>query len=115
MWDSNACLRLAWKPQLYSTPAQNTGFWNPPPGAPGTAADLFDGTVYDRGGMTLEALREKVGDATFFQILRRWAQDNRYKNVTTPQFIALAEQVSGRDLGACFDTWLYQPGKPTSW
>jgi aminopeptidase N len=101
--------------QLYSTPAQDTGFWNPPPGDPGTAANLFDGTVYDRGGMTLEALREKVGDPAFFRIMREWAQSNRYKNVTTAQFVALAERVSGLDLGHFFDVWLYQPGKPSSW
>ena len=35
-------------------------------------------------------------------------------NGTTAQFIALAEQVSGRDLDAAlFNTWLYAPGKPT--
>ena len=31
---------------------------------------------------------------------------------TTAQFVALAEQVSGQDLTAFFDIWLYQPGKP---
>jgi aminopeptidase N len=101
--------------QLYSTPAQDTGFWNPPPGAPGSPAALFDGTIYDRGGLTLEALREKVGDPVFFRILRTWAQNNRFGNVTTPQFVALAQQISGRDLTQFFDTWLYQPGKPASW
>ncbi len=65
--------------------------------------------------MTLQALREKVGDTAFFAILRTWAQDHRYGNVTTPQFIALAEQQSGMDLGAFFQTWLYTPGKPSSW
>src|SRR5262249_2649905 len=40
--------------QLYSPPAKDTAFWTPPPGDPGTAARLFDGTIYDRGGMTLE-------------------------------------------------------------
>jgi len=101
--------------QLYNTPASNTGFWNPPPGAPGIAANLFDGTIYYRGGMTLQALREKVGDLAFFQIMRDWAQDNRFGTVTTPQFIALAERDSGMDLGAFFQVWLYQPGKPLSW
>jgi aminopeptidase N len=101
--------------QLYSTPAKNSAFWNPPPGDPGDPALLFDGTIYDRGGMTLEALREKIGDDAFFEILRRWAEEHRFGNVTTPQFIALAEQVSGRDLDAFFDTWLYQKGKPASW
>jgi len=65
--------------------------------------------------MTLQALREKIGDGAFFQILRRWAVENRYGNVTTPQFVALAEQVSGRQLDHFFDVWLYQPDKPTSW
>jgi aminopeptidase N len=65
--------------------------------------------------MTLQALREKVGDPVFFQILRDWAAEHRYGNVTTAQFIALAEDDSGRDLDDFFDVWLYQPAKPTSW
>jgi aminopeptidase N len=100
---------------LYNTPARDTAFWTPPPGDPGGPAHLFDGTIYNRGGMTLQALREKVGDGTFFQILRDWVAAHRYGNVTTGQFIAAAERDSGRDLGHFFDVWLYQPAKPTSW
>jgi aminopeptidase N len=100
---------------LYNTPAQNTSFWTPPPGDPGDAQHLFDGTVYDRGAMTLQALREKIGDRAFFQIMRRWATEHRYGNVTTPQFVALAEQVSGVQLDHFFDVWLYRAEKPTSW
>jgi aminopeptidase N len=100
---------------LYNTPAQDTDFWTPPPGDPGSPVNLFDGTVYDRGAMTLQALREKVGNRTFFRILRRWAARHRYGNVTTAQFIALAERVSGRNLRRFFDVWLYRPDKPTSW
>ena len=47
--------------------------------------------------MTLEALRQKVGSRDFFVILRRWAQENEYGNVTTREFIALSERVSGQD------------------
>ena len=65
--------------------------------------------------MTLQALREKIGDGDFFRIMRDWAQQNRFGNVTTAQFIALAEQVSGIQLDHFFDVWLYQPEKPTSW
>jgi aminopeptidase N len=68
-----------------------------------------------RGGMTLQALREKVGDETFFRILREWAQQNRFGTVRTPEFVALAERDSGMDLDAFFQAWLYQPGKPTVW
>jgi aminopeptidase N len=65
--------------------------------------------------MTLQALRVKVGDATFFSILRDWFAQHRYGNVNTQQFIALAEQESGRDLTHFFDVWLFTASKPTSW
>jgi len=104
-----------WFKTLYNTPAQDTAFWTPPPGNPGTAVYLFNGTIYSRGAMTLQALREKVGDGVFFKIMRDWAADHRYGNVTTQQFIALAEQDSGLQLDHFFNVWLYQPEKPTSW
>ncbi len=104
-----------WFKQLYNTPAHDIRFWTPPAGNPGTAEFLFNGTIYYRGGMTLQALREKVGEFNFSRILRDWATQNRYGNVTTPQFIALAETISGLDLANFFDVWLYQEAKPTSW
>jgi len=101
--------------RFYSTPAQDTGFWTPPPGNPGAPFYMFDGTIYDRGAMTLQALREKVGDFTFFQIMRAWATQNRHGNVTTAGFIALSKELSGMDLDHFFDVWLYEPEKPVSW
>jgi aminopeptidase N len=100
---------------LYNTPAQDTAFWTPPPADPGSSVNLFDGTIYDRGAMTLQALREKLGDASFFQVLRDWAAEHRHGNATTAQFIALAERDSGMHLRNFFDVWLYRPDKPTSW
>ena len=100
---------------LYNQPPQDLRFWTPPPGNPGTPALMFNGTIYYRGGMTLQALRVKIGDFAFFNLLRTWVAQHKYGNVTTPQFIALAEQISGMDLDRFFDVWLYQPEKPTSW
>ena len=68
--------------------------------------------VYARGAMTLQALRQEVGDDDFFTILRRWARTRAGGNVTTDEFISLAERVSGKDLGDLFDAWLYTPSKP---
>ncbi|HEX3261258.1 MAG TPA: M1 family metallopeptidase [Pseudonocardia sp.] len=90
----------------------NSYLWNPPPGDPGEAANLFAGSVYDRGAMTLQALREKIGDPAFFTVMRRWYAEHKYGNVSTPEFVALAQQVSQQDLGAFFKAWLYTPGKP---
>ena len=105
-----------WFKELYSTPVKDAAFWNPPPGDPGDPSLLFNGTIYYRGGMTLEALREKIGnDAAFFEIMRRQAQANRFGTVSTPEFVTLAEQVSGLDLDKFFQAWLFAPGKPTDW
>ena len=73
--------------------------------------------MYYRGGVTLQALREKIGDFAFFSLLRTWATQNRYGTVTTPQFIALAEKISGQDLTQFFNVWIYQADKPApgSW
>jgi aminopeptidase N len=102
--------------ELYAKPAKDLAFWNPPAGDPGSGAFLFNGTIYYRGGMTLEALREKIGnDATFFRIMRDYAQENRFGNATTATFRHVAERDSGLDLGTFFQAWLYTPGKPTSW
>jgi aminopeptidase N len=101
--------------RLYATAAGDRAFWDPPPGDPWAPANLFDDSIYQRGAMTLQALREAVGDATFFAIMREWAQDHRYGNVSTPQFIALAEQTSDMDLGVFFQAWLYAEGKPGGW
>ena len=101
--------------QLYATPADEGRFWNPPPGDPGAAKHLFARSVYTRGAMTLQALREKVGDDTFFSIVRDWVAEHAYGNATTAEFVALAERESGRELDDFFQVWLYERGKPRDW
>jgi hypothetical protein len=86
-------------------------FWSLKIGDPGPDA-LFDGAVYTRGAMTLQALRAQIGDDDFFRLLRRWTTSRAGGNVTTPEFIRLAERISGQDLGAFFDTWLFTAAKP---
>ncbi|MCW2946469.1 MAG: Peptidase rane alanine aminopeptidase [Actinoallomurus sp.] len=88
--------------------------WNVPPAAPGRGR-MFGRAVYERGAMTLHALRKKVGDAKFFAILRAWAAEHRHANATTADFIALSERVSGISLGRLFRVWLYGKGRPANW
>jgi aminopeptidase N len=96
---------------LYNAIPEDDPFWSVVIGDP-TPEFLFDFAVYGRGAMTLQQLRLAVGDDDFFEILRRWAQSREGQNVTTGQFIGLAERVSGEDLDELFDTWLFTPGKP---
>ncbi|MEW2357339.1 M1 family metallopeptidase [Spirillospora sp. NPDC029432] len=85
--------------------------WDVPPGNPGRA-NMFGRTVYDRGAMTLHALRTKVGDAKFFEILKTWAREHRHGSATTQQFIDTSERVSGQQLDDFFKSWLYERGRP---
>jgi aminopeptidase N len=94
----------------YATPADDD-FWQVRTADPGPA-DLFADATYDRGAMTLHVLRTTIGDRAFFTVLKQWAARDLRRPATTAQFRALAERVSHRDLGALFDAWLYQPGKP---
>jgi aminopeptidase N len=104
--------------RLYATSAKDTGFWNPPPGNPGSAADLFAGSIYDRGAMTLQALRVELGnDRAFLGLLRDWQAAHRYGNARVEDFVRFTEHRFPQltDLPHFFDVWLYQRGKPPSW
>lgn len=62
--------------------------------------------------MTLQALRERIGDTAFFKLLPAWTSAHRYGNADTAQFIALAEKISGQQLDDLFTTWLKTDSKP---
>lgn len=68
---------------------------------------MFNRVVYERGALTLHALRARVGDDLFFQILQTYANRFAYSNASTADFIALAEEVSGQELDDLFEAWLY--------
>jgi aminopeptidase N len=101
--------------ELYAIPEdteEGQDLWFPAPAALEGPDQLFHTPVYYRGGMTLQALRAKVGDGTFFRILRRWYAQNKYGNASTADFIRLAEHESHRRLGRFFDDWLFEEGRP---
>jgi aminopeptidase N len=77
-----------------------------PPGEP-VANNLFNGGVYSWGALGLHALRLEVGDEKFFEILKTYCNLYKGGNARTIDFINVAEDVSGKDLSAFFDSWLY--------
>jgi aminopeptidase N len=84
-------------------------FWRVAVTRPGFA---LDDQVYERGAMTLQALRNKVGQQAFFAILRRWSREHRQSTASTAEFVTLAERVSGRRLDRFFDVWLRTRTRP---
>ena len=85
-------------------------FWDLAIGNPGVP-QLFDFPVYGRGAMTLQALRNRIGDTTFFALLKEWVRRQAGGTVSTNEFKRLAERMSGQDLDDLFDEWL-SAGKP---
>ncbi len=92
--------------------AGDDDFWNPPPAVVPGPEKMFDGTVYDRGAMALQVLRELVGDDDFFEILVEWATDHAGGAATTDDFRAKIAEVTGAAVPALFNAWLEDPGRP---
>ncbi|MFF4708365.1 M1 family metallopeptidase [Streptomyces sp. NPDC001288] len=93
-----------------SRPADNA-FWQTVVADP-QRDTMFASAVYQRGAMTLQMLRERIGDTAFFKLLPAWTKLHRYGNADTADFIRLAEKISGQQLDDLFRTWLFTPGKP---
>jgi aminopeptidase N len=74
------------------------------------STNLFSGSlVYNKGGTVLHMLRHVVGDSVFFECLRAYVADPRFRfNVaTTEDFQEVCETVSGEQLDYFFNEWIY--------
>jgi aminopeptidase N len=115
LWDEHSVGRDAVDQGIRDTYEQLATFGqfydDQPIGDPGPD-NLFSFGVYNRGGVALHALRLQVGDDAFFNILRTYASRFAGGNATTQDFINVAEEVSGQQLGDFFDAWLYQTDLP---
>ncbi|WP_431683566.1 M1 family metallopeptidase [Kitasatospora sp. KL5] len=67
---------------------------------------MFDDRVYERGGLTVHALRSTLGDQAFFRIVRDWTTAHRHSVVTTADFTAHAARYADHPIGRLFDAWL---------
>ncbi len=97
--------------RIYNVFGPGSGYWRLPIGDPGRDR-IFDYAVYERGAMTTQALRNRVGTRVFFRILRTWVHDNRDGLGSTAEFKRLAERRSGEKLDGFFRAWLFSGKKP---
>ena len=63
--------------------------------------------LYSKGPLLFHALREELGDETFFELIRRFANDTRFAHIGTAGFIELTAEVSGTDYSEWFDRELF--------
>ena len=88
-----------------STPpaAATSSTFSVPPAAMTQASQLFGAQVYEKGSLTLEALRTSIGAATFETLMRQYQTTyggGQIAGRRTAAFQAMAESISGRDLTA---------------
>lgn len=79
-----------------------------------TVSTVFARVVYYKGSWILHMLRHVVGDSVFFDILKSYWQDARWKygSVRTEDFISVCEAKSGKNLHPFFEQWLTRPLYP---
>jgi len=87
----------AWSSHVISSPPQD---------------NLYIDAIYNRGALTFHALRLRVGDKIFFEILQTYLDKYRYGNAGASDFIQIAQDVSGQDLEEFFENWLSSKAIP---
>ncbi|MGD1048349.1 MAG: M1 family aminopeptidase [Candidatus Krumholzibacteriaceae bacterium] len=104
-------LQGAAKLRSYMESKDHTYRWNGPILRDPSNTDpnyYFDDVVYDKAAWMLHMLRHVVGDDTFFQILKAYCVDPRYRfsAAETNDFKAICEAHYGSSLSWFFDEWL---------
>ena len=74
---------------------------------------MFDDRLYERGGLTVHAVRCAMGDDAFFRMLRAWAGLHRGGAVTTATFTAHAARFAAEPLDGLFQAWVYGAALPS--
>lgn len=109
LWDSKndpvVLLRIA-KDQESRFFDTDASVGEPPPDS------LYTEESYTGGALVFQALRLQIGEEAFLKLLKTYADQYRYGNAGTDEFIALAEEVGGQNLKAFFDQWLFSQRMP---
>jgi hypothetical protein len=70
----------------------------------------YGSNVYSKAALTLRTLENYLGERVMAEIMRTYYEHWKFRHPTTDDFIAVAEEVSGRDLGWFFDQFLKTAG-----
>ncbi|MCA6449136.1 MAG: M1 family metallopeptidase [Chitinophagaceae bacterium] len=73
---------------------------------------MLNAHSYQKGGWILLMLRNQLGDAIFWKIMRTYYQTYQNRNASTEDLQKVAETVSGKALGTFFRQWLYTAENP---
>lgn len=88
-----------------------------------TSSEAYGGDIYDKGALTLHALRFLIGDEAFLRSIRRmayptlesekWADGRALRLVTTEDYVNVASAEAKQDLRWFFEVYVRQAKLPT--
>lgn len=73
---------------------------------------MFDDRLYERGGLTLHAVRCALGDIAFFRMLHGWGRLHRNGTVTTQAFTSYVARFANEPVEELFEAWVYGAALP---
>lgn len=73
---------------------------------------IFRALVYNKGAMVLHMLRGLIGDDAFFEGLRRFYHNWRFRKAGTDALQEAFETEAGRPLGRFFERWIHESAIP---
>ena len=68
---------------------------------------VFRALVYNKSAAVLHMLRRLVGDEAFFDGVRRFYSESRFRKVGTDEFRQAIEKSAGRPLDRFFEQWIF--------
>ncbi len=73
---------------------------------------VFRSVIYNKAAMVLHMLRRLVGDRAFFDGIRSFYGEWKFRKAGTDDFRQAMERAGGRDLSGFFDAWIYGSSVP---
>ncbi|MFW9995452.1 MAG: M1 family aminopeptidase [Candidatus Odinarchaeota archaeon] len=73
---------------------------------------LYDKHTYPGGAWRYHMIRNELGDAVWWQLLRHFLNKHKFNTVETTDLIRAIEEISGKNVQRFFDQWLYRAGHP---
>lgn len=95
------------KDVLHTAHIDDGGYW----ALHGVPHEITYGTtVYDKGALVVHAMRHYMGDSLFFMSVKSYLDEYQFSNITSEQLRDKFSAVSGIDMTAFFDAWVFRPG-----
>lgn len=74
--------------------------------------DMFDAHSYNKGGLTLNLLRNYMGDDAYFASVKLYLETHQFQPVEIHDLRLAFEKVTGQDWNWFFNQWFLKPGHP---